>query len=75
MLPYIIIKASSSSGAAPCILPKGIAVPVAPGPGYIGSSVTSFCAPDSSPPAKKKPVTMRGSVASISSGLGFNNNL
>ena len=82
MLPYIIIKASSSSSAGPCLLPKGVPVPVAGSKrGYIGTPVTSFCAPDSKPPAKKVP-KLKGSAASAamapaaaSSGLGLNNNL
>ena len=77
MLPYIIIKGSSSSSAG--LLPKGAKVAVAGSKrGYIGTPVTSFCAPDSKPPAKKVP-KLKGSAAmapaAASSGLGFNNNL
>jgi len=79
MLPYIIIKGSSSSSAG--LLPKGVPVPVAGSKrGYIGTPVTSFCAPESKPPAKKVP-KLKGSAAKASSsaaapsGLGLNNSL
>ena len=81
MLPYIIIKASSSSSAGSCLLPKGVPVPVAGSKrGYIGTPVPSFCAPDTKPPAKKVP-KLKDSAAKASapaaapSGLGLNNSL